>query len=101
MCIQESHKQDKKENEDLGKSRHADPFYRYGPGIHKDELYIEDEEDQRIQVVSHIELIPGGSGGWDAAFISLPLVCVLSSLYKEAGSGDAACCKCNSGKEQN
>jgi hypothetical protein len=48
MRIQESHKQDEQENQDLDESRHPNLFYYHGPGIHKDELNVKDEEDQRI-----------------------------------------------------
>jgi len=99
MCIQKSHEQDEEEDEDLDERRHPDFSYYDGPGIHKYELNIEDEKDQRVQIVADVELIPGSSRGGDTAFVGLPFLCVLPAFDEEAGDGDASRRKRDPGEE--
>ena len=54
------------------------------------ELDIKDEEDECIQIIAHIELVPGGTGGGDTALVGLALLCVLLSFYEDASHGDPA-----------
>ena len=89
MCIQESHEQDEQENHDLHETGYPDLSDRYSPGIHKDKLYIENEEDQCIQIIADIELIPGSTRGGDAALICLPFLCIFCALYKDPGDGNS------------
>src|SRR5260370_28855492 len=100
MCVQKSHEQDEQEDDDLCECRHHYFPDCYGQGIHEDELYIEDEEDQCIKVITDIELIPGGPGGGDTAFIGLSFLRVLFPFYEESGSGDPAYCKGDPGEEK-
>ena len=99
MCIQESHEQDEQENHDLHETGYSDLSDRDRPWIHKDKLHIEDEEDECIQIIPDIELIPGSTSGWDTTLIGLPFLCIFCSLYKDAGDGNTPGRKCNPGNK--
>ena len=101
MRIQESHEQDEQEYYDLHETGYPYFSNRYGPGIHKNKLYIENKEDQCIQIITDMELDPGSARGWDTALIGLPLLPIFGPLYKNPGDSDPPCCKSNSGNEKN
>lgn len=101
MCIQQSHKQDEQENHNLHETRDPNLPDRNSPGIHKDKLYIENEEDQGIQIIADIELIPGSTRGRDTALICLAFLCVFCAFDKDPGNRNSPCRKSHPGNNKN
>src|SRR5580658_3714919 len=101
MRIQKSHKQDKQEYNDLHETGHSYFFDRYGPGIHKNKLYVENKEDQCIQIIPDIELVPGRTVGGNTALVCLPFLGVFCPFDKDPGDGNPPGCKGNSSDKKN
>lgn len=97
MRIQKSHEQDEQEYHYLQETRYSYFSDRYGPGIHENKLYIENEEDQCIQVIADIELIPGSARGGDTALIGLPFLRIFCPFYEDPGDSNPPGCKNDSG----
>lgn len=88
MCVEEADEQDEEEYEDLDEGGPSNLPDHDCPGIEKYDFYIEDEEDQGEEIIPHIELDPGLTGGRDATFIGLSFLRIPAGLQHDPGQQD-------------
>ena len=81
MHVKKSHEENENENNNLNQGTPSDTLHHNCPWIHENQLHIENQKDEREEIVADIELIPRCALSWDTAFVSFTFRFVLRSFH--------------------
>jgi hypothetical protein len=86
VSVEEADEKDEEEYDDLHQGGPSDLTHHNGPGIEKNQLDVENEEDEREEVIADIELDPGLSGGRDTTLIRLSFLRIPTGFQYDPGN---------------